>query len=74
MDVRMEQETVWLIQRQMANLFDTTPENVVIHLKNIFGDKELEEADEFRAVFTNHRKRFEEEHQFEIKVAQGNFS
>jgi prophage maintenance system killer protein len=44
MDVRMEQETVWLTQRQMADLFDTTPENVLIHLKNIFGDKELEEA------------------------------
>lgn len=28
----------------MADLFDTTPENIVIHLKNIFGDKELEEA------------------------------
>jgi prophage maintenance system killer protein len=40
----MEQETVWLTQRQMADLFDTTPENVLIHLKNIFGDKELEEA------------------------------
>jgi REP element-mobilizing transposase RayT len=35
---------LWLTQRQMADLFDTTPENIVIHLKNIFGDKELEEA------------------------------
>ena len=43
-DVRLEQETVWLTQRQMAELFDTTPENVLMHLKNIFSDKELEEA------------------------------
>ncbi len=43
-DVRLEQETVWLTQRQMAELFDTTPENVLMHLKNIFHDKELEES------------------------------
>ncbi len=43
-DVRLEQETVWLTQRQMADLFDTTPENVLMHMKNIFGDGELEEA------------------------------
>ena len=43
-DVRLEQETVWLTQRQMAELFDTTPENVLMHLKNIFQDNELEES------------------------------
>jgi len=43
-DVRLEQETVWLTQRQMADLFDTTPENVLMHMKNIFGDGGLEEA------------------------------
>ena len=43
-DVRLEQETVWLTQRQMADLFDTTPENVLMHLRNVFGDGELEEA------------------------------
>jgi prophage maintenance system killer protein len=43
-DVRLEQETVWLTQRQMADLFDTTPENVLMHLRNVFDDGELEEA------------------------------
>lgn len=43
LDVRLEQETVWLTQRQMGELFDTTPENVLMHLKNIFSDNELEE-------------------------------
>ena len=28
----------------MAGLFDTTPENVLMHLKNVFADKELEEG------------------------------
>ena len=42
-EVRLEGETVWLTQRQMAELFATTPENVLMHLKNIFRDEELEE-------------------------------
>ncbi len=42
-EVRIEQETVWLSQRQMAELFDSTTDNVGLHLKNIFSDRELEE-------------------------------
>ncbi len=42
-DVRLDQDTVWLTQRQMAELFDTTPQNVVTHLRNVFSDNELEE-------------------------------
>lgn len=34
LDVRLEPETVWLTQRQMAILFETTSENVLMHLKN----------------------------------------
>lgn len=41
--VRLEEETVWLSQAQMGELFDTTPENVLMHLKNIFKDGELAE-------------------------------
>lgn len=42
-EVRLDQDTVWVTQRHMAELFDTTPENVLMHAKNIFADKELEE-------------------------------
>jgi prophage maintenance system killer protein len=42
-DVRLVGETVWLTQRQMSELFETTPENVLMHLKNVFSDNELEE-------------------------------
>ncbi len=42
-EVRVEQETVWLSQRQMAELFDSTTDNIGLHLKNIYSDKELEE-------------------------------
>ena len=41
--VQLSQETVWLTQRQMGQLFDTTPENILMHLKNIFHEQELEE-------------------------------
>ena len=43
-DVRLERETVWLTQKQMAELFDTSTDNVGLHLKNIFSDGELVEA------------------------------
>jgi prophage maintenance system killer protein len=52
-DVRLERDTVWLTQRQMSELFETTPENVLLHLKNIYADGELEEpatAKDFLAV------------------------
>lgn len=41
--VTLEQETVWLSQAQMGGLFATTPENVLMHLQNIFKDDELSE-------------------------------
>ncbi|MFP4351052.1 MAG: RhuM family protein, partial [Desulfococcaceae bacterium] len=40
-DVRFETDTVWLTQRHMSEVFDTTPENVLMHLKNIYKDGEL---------------------------------
>ena len=41
MGVRMEQETVWMTQKQMATAFSTSTQNVSTHLKNIFSDGEL---------------------------------
>ena len=43
-EVRLEGETVWLTQRQMGELFASTPENVLMHLKNIYQDGELVES------------------------------
>ena len=40
-EVRLEGETVWLTQRQMGELFVTTPENVLMHLNNIYQEGEL---------------------------------
>ena len=35
-DVRLQDETVWLTQRMLAELFQTTPQNITLHLKNIY--------------------------------------
>jgi len=42
-DVRLEDETIWLTQKLIADLFRTTPQNITIHLKNIYEIGELEE-------------------------------
>ena len=41
-EVRLEDENVWLTQNSMAELFDTTKQNISLHIKNIFEEKELE--------------------------------
>jgi hypothetical protein len=40
-EVRLEGDTVWLSQLQMAELFGTTTDNIGLHLKNIFREREL---------------------------------
>jgi len=40
--LRAEQQTVWLTQLEMAELFDATKQNISLHLKNIFEDGELD--------------------------------
>ncbi len=43
LEVRLDRETVWLTQNQMADLFQTTKQNVSLHVKNIFSEGELHE-------------------------------
>ncbi|MDF9830591.1 virulence RhuM family protein [Parabacteroides sp. PF5-6] len=42
-EVRVQGETIWLSQKLMATLFDCSPDNISLHLKNIFKENELEE-------------------------------
>lgn len=41
-DVKLEDETVWLSQQQMADLYDTIKQNISLHIKNIFDEEELD--------------------------------
>jgi len=42
-EVRVQDGTIWLSQKNMGQIFETTPENVLMHLKNIFAGEELAE-------------------------------
>ncbi len=42
-EVRLQDESVWLSQLGIAELFQTTKQNISLHLKNIFSDEELPE-------------------------------
>jgi hypothetical protein len=41
--VRLEDETVWLAQQQLVDLYSTSRTNVTMHIRNIFADSELRE-------------------------------
>lgn len=43
-DVRLQGETVWLTQQQLAGLFSTTRENIVQHIRNVYREGELQEV------------------------------
>lgn len=42
-EVLFAEENIWLTQKKMAELFDTTPQNITMHLKNIYADGEVEQ-------------------------------
>ena len=49
----VKDETIWLSQKAMAELFDCSPDNISLHLKNIYSDGELSEtatAEDFSVV------------------------
>ena len=53
LEVNMKDETVWLSQQQMAELFDSSRTNIIDHINNIYNDGELEKdstCQEFRQV------------------------
>lgn len=58
-EVRVQDGTIWLSQKNMGLLFETTPENVLMHLKNIYAENELTEvatANDFLAVQTEGKR------------------
>lgn len=52
LDVRVEDETVWLTQAQMAELFQATKQNISLHIKNIYKEGELEEVSTVKDYLT----------------------
>src|SRR5574344_1594863 len=63
-DVRMEDETVWLTQQQLAELFQSSRTNVVEHIKNIYDEEELDDEStcrKFRQVRLEGNRQVERE-------------
>ena len=49
-DVRMENETVWLTQAQMAELFQRERSGITKHIKNVFAEGEVDEKSNVKNV------------------------
>lgn len=51
-DVNIQNEDIWMSQDVMANLYDTTKNNISIHLKNIFDEGELDKNSTVKKILT----------------------
>lgn len=51
-DVKIQDETVWLSQQQMSELYGTTKQNISLHIKNIFDENELNENSTVKEFLT----------------------
>ena len=51
-NVRLENETLWLTQSLIAELFQTTKQNISLHIKNIFSEGELKEKSVVKEYLT----------------------
>ena len=51
-EMLIENETIWLPQQRIAELFDTTKQNISLHVKNIFESGELDENSTVKKILT----------------------
>jgi hypothetical protein len=73
-EVRFENENVWLTQKLMAELFDCSTDNISLHLKNIFKDRELDEksvVEEFSATASDGKSYKTRHYSLEAIIAVG---
>ncbi len=52
LEVRVEDETVWLSQQQMTTLFNQTKQNISLHINNCFKERELKESSTVKEYLT----------------------
>lgn len=70
-DVRLESETVWLTQAEMARLFQVNTQNITVHLKNIYEEGELSEeatCKDFLQVQIEDSRKVERQKSFTISM------
>jgi len=70
-EVRVDEETVWLTQAQMVNLFSATKQNIILHISNIFKEGELQRDSVVKEYLTtaSDRTRFSGITGFSLSVA-----
>ncbi|WP_096271319.1 virulence RhuM family protein [Paucisalibacillus globulus] len=63
-DVILENETVWMTQKAIAELYQSTKQNISLHIKNIFEEKELDEDSVVKFYLTTARdgKKYKTKH------------
>lgn len=74
LEVRFQDETVWLTQKLMAELFQCSTDNISLHLKNIFKDGELEEksvAEDFSVTASDGKKYRVKHYNLDVIIAIG---
>jgi len=54
-EVKFEEDTVWLTQQQMADLFKQTKQNISLHISNCFKEKELDKKSVVKDSLTTAR-------------------
>ena len=75
-DVRLEDDTVWLTQAQLVDLYQSSKANISEHIKNIFSDGELDEnvvVRKFRTT-TKHGAIEGKTQTIEVKLCKTNFT
>jgi hypothetical protein len=55
--VRIDEDTVWLTQAQMVDLFETTKQNISLHINNIFKEGELDKSSVVKESLTTAKDR-----------------
>jgi len=55
-EVRLENDTVWLTQQHMADLFQTTQQNISLHLQNVYEEGELQRGATHKESLTVQRE------------------
>ena len=68
-DVRMENETVWLTQAQMVELFQTTKQNIILHVGNVYKDGELKQKSTVKEYLTVQKKNI-----YKIEINQSTYT
>ena len=52
LDTKLENETIWLTQDMMTKLFETTKQNISLHINNIYKDEELDKTSTVKDLLT----------------------